>query len=166
MKANSHLKVYLKPSRPCFHFAHPIYPLRKPPPPCDAQASIIFSPLDAPRPPIWRGDPYRIRGTQTRASYSIFDMVWIRGGHTDSSLSRNSRPRASSPQDLTSQAPETPTIPSFESGVPLNPPQCRYETRRPSTTPGTTSSRLKSLVHYTPAKRARISGPKESSRPS
>nr|CAN79126.1 hypothetical protein VITISV_032911 [Vitis vinifera] len=41
-------------------------------------------------------------------------MARIKGGHTDSSLSRNQRPRASFPQDSTSQAPEAPTIPSSE----------------------------------------------------
>ena len=48
-------------------------------------------------------------------------MARIREGHTDSSLSRNPRPRAFSPQDSTSQAPEAPTIPSSEGGCPLIP---------------------------------------------
>ena len=93
-------------------------------------------------------------------------MAWIRRGHTDSSLSRNPRPRASTPQDSTSQAPEAPTIPSSEGGVPSNPSQRRYETRRLLTTPGATSSRLESSVHRTPTKRAKTSGPGELSRPS
>ncbi|RVW22596.1 Retrovirus-related Pol polyprotein from transposon 17.6 [Vitis vinifera] len=46
----------------------------------------------------------------------------------------------------------------------LRPP--RYETRRPSTTPGVTSSHLESLVRHTPTKRARTLGLEESSRPS
>ena len=41
-KTNSHLKLYLKPSKSYFHFVHPIYPLRKPLSPCDAQTSIVF----------------------------------------------------------------------------------------------------------------------------
>ena len=93
-------------------------------------------------------------------------MAWIRRGHTDSSLSRNPRPRASTPQDSTSQAPEAPTIPSSEGGVPSNPPKCRYETWRPPTTPGAISSCRESSVHCTLAKRARTSGPGELSRPS
>ena len=120
-KTNSHWKVYLNPFRPYFHFVHLICPLRKPPSPCDAPASIVFSPFDTPRPPIWRGDPHRTCGTQTWASHSISDMARIGGGHTDSSLSRNLRPRASSPQDSTSQAPEALTIPSSEGGVSSNP---------------------------------------------
>ena len=78
-----------------------------------------FSPLDASRLPIWRRDPHRTYETQIRASHSISDMARIRGGHTDSSLSRNPKPRASSPQDSTSQAPEASTIPSSEGGCPL-----------------------------------------------
>nr|CAN79947.1 hypothetical protein VITISV_029084 [Vitis vinifera] len=62
-------------------------------------------------------------------------MTRIRGGHTDSSLSCNPRPRASSPQDSTTQALEASTIPSSEGGVPSNPSQRRYETRIPLTTP-------------------------------
>ncbi|KAL6312973.1 hypothetical protein AAG906_006833 [Vitis piasezkii] len=93
-------------------------------------------------------------------------MAQIRGGHTDSSLSRNPRLRASSPQDSTSQAPKASTIPSSKGGVPSNPPQRRYEMQRPPTTPGATSSRPESSVCRTPAKRARTSGLGESSSPS
>ena len=57
-------------------------------------------------------------------------------------------------------------MPSSEGGVPSNPPQHRYEMRRPPTTPGTTSSRLESSVRHTPTKRARTLGLGESSRPS
>ncbi|RVW80060.1 hypothetical protein CK203_055799 [Vitis vinifera] len=71
-------------------------------------------------------------------------MTRIRGGHTDSSLSCNPRPRASSPQDSTTQALEASTIPSSEGGVPSNPSQRRYETRIPLTTPEVTSSRPES----------------------
>ena len=146
-KTNSHLKAYLKPSRPCFHFARPICSLRNPPSPCDAQASIVSSPLDGSRPPIWRGDPHRICETQTWASHSISHMAQTRGGRTDSSLSHEPRPRASPPQDSTSQAPKALTIPFSEGGVPYNPPQRRYETRRPPTThPGWLLRALK--AHY------------------
>ncbi|RVW21572.1 hypothetical protein CK203_115640 [Vitis vinifera] len=56
----------------------------------------------------------------TYISHPISDMARIRGAHTDPSLSREPRPRASSPQD-SSQAPEALTVPSFEDGVPSNP---------------------------------------------
>ncbi|RVX11547.1 hypothetical protein CK203_015785 [Vitis vinifera] len=38
-------------------------------------------------------------------------------------------------ENSTSQAPQAPTVPSSEGEVPSNPPQCRYATRRPSTSP-------------------------------
>ncbi|KAL6334697.1 hypothetical protein AAG906_021254 [Vitis piasezkii] len=56
-------------------------------------------------------------------------MARIRGGHTNPSVSREARPRASSPQD-SSQAPQAPTVPSSKGGVPSSPPQRRYSTRR------------------------------------
>ena len=86
-------------------------------------------------------------------------MARIKGGHTDPSLSREQRPRAFSPQYSTFQAPEAPTVPSSEGGVSSNPPQHRYETRRPPTSPP-----LEPSVCHTPTKRARTSGPGESSR--
>ena len=46
-----------------------------------------------------------------------------------------------------------------------SPPQGRYETRRPPTTPGASSSRPKKSVSRPSAKRARVSGPVESSEP-
>ncbi|RVW18172.1 Retrovirus-related Pol polyprotein from transposon 17.6 [Vitis vinifera] len=54
------------------------------------------------------------------------------------------------------------SISSRESEVKVD----RYETRRPPTTPGVTSSRPKSSLRRTPTKRARTLGPGESSRPS
>ena len=86
-------------------------------------------------------------------------MVHIRGGHTDPSLSRESRPRASPPQDSTSQAPEALTVPYSKGGVPSSPPQRRYATRRPPTSPPPKSS-----TRRTKAKRARTLGLGESSR--
>nr|CAN70865.1 hypothetical protein VITISV_027147 [Vitis vinifera] len=90
-------------------------------------------------------------------------MARTRGAHTDSSPTRNPRPRVSFSRDLTSQAPKAPTIPLFEGGVPSNSPQRIYEMRRPLTT---TTSHLKSSVRRTPAKKVRTSGLGESSRPS
>ncbi|RVW57929.1 hypothetical protein CK203_112443 [Vitis vinifera] len=95
---------------------------------------------------------------ETSASRPISAMAPIRGGHTDSPASREARPSAFAPQD-SSQAPQAPTVPSSEGGVPSNPPQCRYLTRRPPTSPSPEPS-----IHRIPLKRARTSGPKETSR--
>ncbi|RVW18560.1 hypothetical protein CK203_101326 [Vitis vinifera] len=46
-------------------------------------------------------------------------MEHIRGGHTDPSISREARLRASSPQD-SSQVPHAPTAPSFEGEAPAD----------------------------------------------
>ena len=83
-------------------------------------------------------------------------MVHPKEGYTNSSLTR----------DSTSQALEAVSIPPSEGGMPSSPPQRRYETRRPSTTPGMTSLCLESSVRRPPAKRARTSHLGESSRPS
>lgn len=83
-------------------------------------------------------------------------MAHTRGGHTDSSLTR----------DSISQAPEAASIPPSKGRVPSGPPQRRYETRRPPTTPGATSSRPESSARRTLAKRARTLAPRESSKPS
>ncbi|RVW67293.1 hypothetical protein CK203_065062 [Vitis vinifera] len=85
-------------------------------------------------------------------------MARIRGGHTDPSVSCESRPRAFSPQD-SSQAPHAPTVPSFEGGVPSIPPQRRYKTRRPPISLPLESSDCRPL-----AKRTRTSGLGETSR--
>ncbi|KAL6321923.1 hypothetical protein AAG906_035824 [Vitis piasezkii] len=52
-----------------------------------------------------------------------------------------------------------PTVPSSKGGVPSSPPQRRYLTRRPPTSPPP-----EPLVHRIPPKRARTSGPGETSR--
>ncbi|RVW62713.1 hypothetical protein CK203_060343 [Vitis vinifera] len=61
--------------------------------------------------------------------------------------------------------PEEP-FPLLQRDVPRGrePPQLRYKTKRPPTTPGATTSFLESSVRRPPAKRARTSGPGESSR--
>ena len=160
------LKSLFKPLQALFSFRTPHLPIVKASITLRRPSFHSFSLLDALRPLIWRHDPHQTYGTQTRASHSISDMTRIRGGHTDSSLSCNPRPRASSPQDSTTQALEASTIPSSEGGVPSNPSQRRYETRIPLTTPEVTSSRPESSVRCTPAKKARTSGLGESSRPS
>ncbi|RVW40866.1 hypothetical protein CK203_094302 [Vitis vinifera] len=83
------------------------------------------------------------------------------------------RQRAFSAQvlsDSPSQATEAPRIPPSEGGEATGPSspdsQRKYETRRPPTTLWATTSRPESLVRRPPAKRAKTSGPEESSRAS
>ncbi|KAL6347463.1 hypothetical protein AAG906_025708 [Vitis piasezkii] len=75
------------------------------------------------------------------------------------------RPRASPARDSTFEAPQAPAIPPSEGGVPYNPPQRRYETRRPPTTPRAIISRPKRSVRHPPAKKAKVLGSGESSTP-
>nr|CAN70625.1 hypothetical protein VITISV_032427 [Vitis vinifera] len=85
-------------------------------------------------------------------------MAHIKGVHTYPLVSREARPRASSPQD-SSEAPQALTVLSSEGGVPSSPPQRRYATWRPSTSPPPDPS-----VHRIPPKRVEISGPRETFR--
>ena len=64
-----------------------------------------------------------------------------------------------------SEAPQALAIPPSKGGVPSNPLQRRYETRRPPTTPGASILRPKRSVHRSPAKKAKVLGPGESSAP-
>ena len=99
------------------------------------------------------GQPFK---EVTYSSRSISGMARIRGDHTNPSVSREQRSRAFPLQDSTHQAS---TVPSFEGAVPSSPPQRRYATRRQSTSP-----LPEPLVCRIPPKRARTSGPGESSR--
>ncbi|RVW60085.1 hypothetical protein CK203_086594 [Vitis vinifera] len=104
-------------------------------------------------------------------------MVRTKGAPTAPSPRCTPRPtprqRASSaqvPSDSLSQAAEAPRIPHSEDGAATGPfspaSQCRYETRRPPTTPGATTLHLESSVRRPSTKRARPSSPGESSRAS
>ena len=84
-------------------------------------------------------------------------MVSTRGGHTDPSASREAQPSTSTPQDP-SQASRALTMPSLESKMPSSPLQHRYSTRRPPISPPPEPS-----VRRVPPKRARTSGPRETS---
>nr|CAN82693.1 hypothetical protein VITISV_044325 [Vitis vinifera] len=64
-----------------------------------------------------------------------------------------------------SKAPQASAIPPSKGGVPPSPPQCRYEMRRPPTTPRASNLRPKKSIFYPPAKKARVSSPEESSTP-
>ena len=95
---------------------------------------------------------------ETSASCPILAMACIRGNHSDHSVSHEARPSASAPQD-SSQASQASTVPSSEGGVPSSPPQRRYSTWRPPTSPP-----LEPSICCIPPKRARTSGPGETSR--
>ena len=156
-KTKGHLKAYLKASSLLFKFTHPI-------PHCEtlnhiAKSFITLRRLSFHRSSLHWTPHYQPFKEATYTSHLISDMARIKGGHTNPSLSREPRLKASSPQDSTFQVPEAPTVPSSEGGVPFNPPQHRYETRRPLTSPPPESS-----VRHTPTKRVRTSGPGESSR--
>ena len=108
---------------------------------------------------------------QTQGSSFISNMARTRGASPAPSLRRTTRQRASSaqvPSDSPSQATEAPRIPPFEGGVAIGTsspaPQRRYETRRPPTTPRATTSHPESSVRCPPTKRAKTSGPRESSK--
>ena len=61
------------------------------------------------------------------------------------------------------EAPQASAVPPSEGGVTPSPPQRRYETRRPPTTPRVSNSRPKKSIRHLLAKKARVSGPGESS---
>ena len=74
------------------------------------------------------------------------------------------------PSDSPSLVAEASQIPPSDGGTATGPsspaPQRRYETRKPPTTLGATTSRPESSVRCPPAKKVRTSGPSESSRAS
>ena len=63
------------------------------------------------------------------------------------------------------EAPQASAIPPSKGGVPPSPPQRGYERRRPPTAPGASNSCPKKSIRRPPAKKARVSGPEESSTP-
>ncbi|XP_034681034.1 WAS/WASL-interacting protein family member 3-like [Vitis riparia] len=92
-------------------------------------------------------------------------MAKIRGAHVASPSTRNPRPRALPTRDSTSEAPQALAIPPSEGEVPSNPPLHMYETRRPPTTPGASTFCPKRSIRRPPTKKAKVSGPGESSTP-
>ena len=136
-------QAYLKTSKAFFSFCTPYSSLRKTLHHFANWLSLYSMPL---------GQPFE---KTTSTSHPISNMARIRGGHTDPSVSREAKLRASSPQD-SSQAT---TVSSFEGGVPSNPPQRWYATRRPPTSPPPEPS-----VCRIPPKRTKTSGPGETSR--
>ena len=112
---------------------------------CPAKLPHHQSP-SVPRPPFEE---------TTYTSCSISTMACMRGDHTDPLVSREQRPRAFPSQD-SSQAPEAQTVPSSEGGEPSIPPQRRYTTRRPTTSPPPKPS-----VCRIQPKRAKTSSPRD-----
>ena len=78
--------------------------------------------------------------TLWNTNLSISTMAKTKGAHTASPSTRNPRPRASLMRDFTSVAPQALAIPPSKGGVQSSPPQRRYETSRPPTTPGASTS--------------------------
>ena len=108
---------------------------------------------------------------RTRGHFSISDMAWTWGAPHAPSPSRTPRQKASSaqmPRDSPSQTTKAPQIPPSKGRTPTSlsshTPQSRYEMRRLPTILGATTSRPESSVQRPPGKRARTSGPGESSR--
>ena len=88
-------------------------------------------------------------------------MAKMRGAKTPFPSARNIRPRASPVRDSMIEPPQPPAMPPSEDGAPSSPSQRRYQTRRPPTTPGASSSCPKKSVSRPPTKKARVSGPIE-----
>ena len=101
--------------------------------------------------------------TLWNTSLSISAMAKTRGAHTASPSAHNPSLRASLVRDSISEASQASVIPPFEGVVPSSPPRRRYETKRPPTIPGVSTSCPKKSVHRPPTKKARFSGPRESS---
>ena len=92
-------------------------------------------------------------------------MAKMRGAKTLFPSARNSRPRASPVRDSMTEPPQPPIMPPSEDGALPSPHQRRYQTRRPPTTPGASSSHPKKSVSRPPTKKARVSSPVEPSEP-
>ena len=92
-------------------------------------------------------------------------MAKTRGVQVASPSARNARLRVSPARDSMIEAPQASAIPPSEGGVPSSPAQRKYETRRPPTTPGASTSRLKKSYRRPRAKKTRVTGPGKSSAP-
>ena len=109
-------------------------------------------------PPCTFGHPF--------SSFFTSTMAKTRGSKTPSPSSHNREPRVSPVQDSMIEPSQPLAVPPSVEGVPPSPPLRRYETRRPPTTPGASSSRPKKSASHPPKKKARISASVEPSEPS
>ncbi|WKA06747.1 hypothetical protein VitviT2T_024632 [Vitis vinifera] len=92
-------------------------------------------------------------------------MAKMRRAQTLSPSTCNTKLRASPMRDSIFDAPQAPAIPPSEDGVSPSPPQQRYQTMRPPTTPRASNLCPKKSIRRPPAKKARVSSPGESSAP-
>ena len=152
---NSYLNLWFFP----FSLSDNPFKLRNNPISCETPQ---IPKLEAQRSCVWRRTtPCTLRNT----SLSILAIAKTRGAHAAYPLAHNPRPRASLTRDSIAEAPQASAIPPSKGKVPSNPPQCRYETRRPPTTPGASTSRPKKSVRHPPTKKTRVSGLGVSSAP-
>ena len=140
---------------PLFWF-HPLF--TRPPFASHSSVPLLFdTPLRA-----WTRDPFlHFHMAQTRGALAALRRVSLQG--REPSLLRCLMIRHP-------RRPPAPQIPHSEGGVPTSPsssaPQRKYETRRPATTQRVTTSHPQSSMECPPTKKARTSGPSESSRAS
>ena len=85
----------------------------------------------------------------------------MRGAKNSFPSARNIRPRASPVRDSITEPPQPLVMPPSKDRASPSPSQRRYQTRRPPTTPGASSSRPKKSISRPPTKKARVSGPIE-----
>ncbi|RVW12401.1 Retrovirus-related Pol polyprotein from transposon 17.6 [Vitis vinifera] len=102
------------------------------------------------RSPKFRDPPWKPRGRASEENTPHPRTLW----NTSLSISAMAKTRGAQPRlhqlaiqgqelhlrDSISEAPQASAIPPSEGGVPSSPPQRRYETRRPPTTPGASTS--------------------------
>ena len=93
-------------------------------------------------------------------------MAKTRGAKSSSPSSRLRAPRETSVQGSMPEPPRPLVVPPSVEDAPLSPLSRRYETRRPPTTPGASSSRPKKSASRPPKKKARVSEPIDLSEPS
>ncbi|KAL6335802.1 hypothetical protein AAG906_039565 [Vitis piasezkii] len=86
-------------------------------------------------------------------------MAKTRGAKSSSPSSRLRAPRETFVQGSIPEPPRPLVVPPSVEDAPLSPPSRRYETRRPPTTPGVSSSRAKKSGSRPPKKKARPSQP-------
>ncbi|RVW63883.1 hypothetical protein CK203_055694 [Vitis vinifera] len=93
-------------------------------------------------------------------------MAKTQGANTSSPSGHLRASRVAPVQGSMTEPSQPLAVPPSVKGVPLSSPSRRYETRRPPTTPGASSSHAKKSGSCPPKKKARISAPLEPSEPS